>query len=191
MPLDLEAYAKEGAELRVRFFKENKQAVIDAAQQIISCLKAGGKLLIFGNGGSAADAQHVAAELVNRFKVNRQALAALALTTDTSTITSIANDFDYTQVFARQVRALGKMGDVVLAISTSGNSPNVLEGIKAAEEEGIYSFGLTGGDGGKMAKACDAVLHVDSANVALVQEVHLAVEHVLCDLVEQAFLCKT
>ena len=187
MTVDIQAHARRGAELGVRFFAENEGKLRDAAARIERALRAGGKLLVFGNGGSAADAQHVAGEMVGRFRRARAPLAAVALTTDTSVLTAVANDFGYEEVFARQVRALGRPGDAVLAISTSGNSPSVLRGIEAARSAGLVVLGLAGGDGGRMAAACDVLLVVPSVETPLVQEVHLAAEHLLCDLVDEAF----
>jgi D-sedoheptulose 7-phosphate isomerase len=146
--------------------------------------KNGGKALLFGNGGSAADAQHLAAEFVNRFQVERPPLAALALTTDTSILTAVANDYDFLQVFARQVRALGRPGDLAWGISTSGNSPNVAAGLQAARELGLKTLALSGRDGGPVAAAAELALIVPSRNTPRVQEVHITVGHVLCDLVD-------
>jgi len=146
----------------------------------------GKKFLLFGNGGSAADAQHIAAEFVNRFRIERRPLPALALTTDTSAITSIANDYDYKDIFAKQVKALGKEGDIALAISTSGNAENVLAAVDACKELKIISVGLTGGDGGKLAKRADYLLCVSQGkNTARVQETHILVGHVICEMVDQ------
>jgi D-sedoheptulose 7-phosphate isomerase len=158
-----------------------------AAALLADCLRAGGKVLACGNGGSAADAQHFAAELVNRFERERPPLASVALTTDTSTLTSIANDYDYGQVFAKQVRAIGRRGDALLAISTSGNSANVIEAMRAAAELGIRVVALTGGGGGKMAAlvgAGDVHVCVPHKTTARIQEVHLLALHCLCDAID-------
>ncbi len=187
MPVDIAAYAREGARLRETFLTDNAGVIADAARRIVESIRAGGKLVVFGNGGSAADAQHVAAELVGRFLRQRDGLPAVALTTDSSILTCIANDFGYDDVFARQVQALGQPGDVALAISTSGNSPNVLAGIRAARDQKMTVIGLSGVDGGKMSAVCDLELVVPSDRTALVQEVHLAVEHLICDLIDEAF----
>ncbi|MCX7897388.1 MAG: phosphoheptose isomerase [Rhodocyclaceae bacterium] len=155
-----------------------------AIELICRALRAGGKVMACGNGGSAADSQHFAAELLNRFERERTPLAALALTTDTSTLTSIANDYDYTQVFAKQVAALGKSGDVLLAISTSGNSPNVVAAIEAAHAVGAAVVALTGQGGGKIAhrlRGEDVLIDVPSQRTARIQEVHLLAIHCLCD----------
>jgi D-sedoheptulose 7-phosphate isomerase len=155
-----------------------------AALMIHRSLKAGGKLLICGNGGSAADSQHVATELVVRFQKERKALAALALTTDTSLLTAEGNDHSFQTIFSRQVEALGKKGDVLLAISTSGNSDNVLKAVLAAKKRGLVAIGLSGGGGGKLKKACHLCLLAPGDATCRIQECHLAMEHAICDLVE-------
>jgi D-sedoheptulose 7-phosphate isomerase len=151
-------------------------------------LRRGGKILFFGNGGSAADAQHLSAEFVNRFLRERSALAAMALTTDTSALTSIGNDLGFDQIFARQVAALGRPGDVVVAISASGNSPNVLEGVVAARRLGCITVGLTGGSGGQLSKVVDEVFIVPSNETPRIQETHITLGHALCALVEELLL---
>ena len=176
-----------------------KQAALSAMTQpiakgidvMVACLRAGGKIMACGNGGSAADSQHFAAELLNRFERERAPLAAIALTTDTSTLTSIANDYRYEEVFSKQVRALGKKGDVLLAISTSGNSPNVMEAMKVAHEIGITIVALTGKAGGKMAgtlRDSDVHLCVPADRTARIQEVHLLTLHCLCDGIDHLLL---
>jgi D-sedoheptulose 7-phosphate isomerase len=157
----------------------------ELASSITASLSDGGKVLLFGNGGSAADAQHIAAEFVNRFRLNRQPLAALALTTDTSVLTSIANDFDYRHVFAKQVQALARRGDVVIGISTSGNSPNVVMGLEAARAKKAITVGFTGRNPGTMAPLCDILISAASADTPRIQEVHIFLAHCLCDLVEK------
>lgn len=184
-----------GAEVRLAVIKTSIQKIVHTAELITTCLQRGGKLMLFGNGGSAADAQHLAAEFVGRFARDRAPIPALALTTDTSALTAIANDFGFEQVFARQVIALGCPGDVVLAISTSGKSPNVLYGVQAARERGITTIGLTGGDGGQLANLADYVIVVPSRTTAHIQETHIAIGHALCEAIEQALveappLCK-
>lgn len=159
--------------------------VIEAAEAIRSAFAIGGKLLIFGNGGSAADAQHLAAELVGRFEREREGLAAIALTTDTSVVTSVANDFTFDWVFARQIEALGKRDDVALGISTSGRSANVLTAIEAANARGMKTIALTGRDGGTIGKAAGIHINVPHASTARVQEVHRTVIHAICALVEK------
>jgi phosphoheptose isomerase len=166
--------------------KQHPQPVLDAAAAIIGALKAGGKLLVFGNGGSAADAQHVAAELVGRFERERAAMAAVALTTDASVMTSVANDYAFDRVFARQVEGLGRPGDVALGISTSGASANVVAGLVAARALGLGTIALTGGDGGAVGRAAAIHVNVASDNAARVQEVHRTLLHVICDLVERS-----
>ena len=142
-------------------------------------------MILFGNGGSAADAQHVAGELVNKFQLEREALAAIALTTDSSVLTSIANDYDYSRVFARQVEAWTKEGDVVIGISTSGNSANVIEAVKVAREKGAKTIGFTGRGGGKLAKLVDLVVSVPSDETPRIQESHITIFHIICYLVER------
>lgn len=160
-----------------------------AAGLLAEALRNGGKILSCGNGGSAGDAQHFAAELLNRFEMERPGLAAMALSTDTSTLTSIANDYSYEQVFSKQVSALGRTGDVLLAISTSGNSANVVAAAHAAHERGMRVIGLTGNDGGRLAGALregDIEIRVPARRTARIQEVHLVVIHCLCDAIDQA-----
>ena len=166
--------------------KQHAQPVLAAADAVSGALKAGGKLLVFGNGGSAADAQHVAAELIGRFQRERAAMAAIALTTDTSVLTSIGNDYAFDRVFARQVEGLGRRGDVALGISTSGASPNVIAGLIAAAALGLQTIALTGADGGAVGKAAAIHVNVPSPSAARVQEVHRTLLHVICDLVERS-----
>ncbi len=162
--------------------------IVQAAECLIRCLRQGGKVLACGNGGSAADAQHFAAELVNRFEIERPGLAAIALTTDSSALTSIANDYAFEQVFARQVQALGRRGDVLLAISTSGHSPNVAAAITAAQALGLVTVALTGRDGGRIAGQLgrdDVEIRVSATVTARIQETHILIVHCLCDLLDQ------
>ncbi|HEX4566485.1 MAG TPA: D-sedoheptulose 7-phosphate isomerase [Vicinamibacterales bacterium] len=163
----------------------NLGPAIIAAQAISEALKSGHKLLVFGNGGSAADAQHLAAELVGRFQRERAALAAIALTTDTSILTAVANDYSFKQVFARQVEALGRPGDVALGISTSGESPNVIAGLQAARAKGLKTVALTGRDGGSVGRTADFHVNVPDQNTARVQEVHLTLLHAMCEVIEE------
>ena len=151
----------------------------------VAALEAGNKLMLFGNGGSAADAQHLAAELVVRFQVDRAPLSAIALTTDTSTLTACANDFGYDTVFECQVRALGRRGDVAIGLSTSGNSANVIRALQAAREIGMIAAAFSGGDGGKLAGLADPLLIVPSASTARIQEMHITIGHMLCDGLER------
>jgi len=180
-----------GESLRVKqvFLAEQTAALEQAVDVVASALGAGRKLLLFGNGGSAADAQHIAAEFVGRFMVERRALPAIALTTDTSALTAIGNDYGFDEVFARQVRALGQKGDVALAISTSGRSPNVMKAVAACKEIGVRTVGLTGGDGGDLAKAVDVSLRVSASKLsARIQETHILIGHVICELVDRRLL---
>jgi len=174
--------------LHERVKQSDLQPVLAAAAAIVEALGRGGKLLLFGNGGSAADAQHVAAELVGRFQATRAALSAIALTTDTSVLTSVANDEAFASVFARQIEALGREGDVALGISTSGRSPNVVSALDAARTRGLRTIALTGRDGGAVGRAAEIHVNVPSDSTARVQEVHRTLLHVICDLVERAFL---
>ena len=155
------------------------------ADLIVTSLRAGGKLLIAGNGGSAGDAQHIAAEFVVRLMYDRAPLAAVALTTDSSILTAGGNDYGFEQVFERQVRALGRPGDVFLGISTSGHSPNVVRALEAARETGVVTLGFSGGDGGRMRDLCDGLFLAPAKATALVQQAHLVAAHVICALVEQ------
>lgn len=174
----------ESVRLKNQFAAAQGDQVVAAARMLAAALQAGGKILLFGNGGSAADAQHLAAEFVNRFQIERPPLAALALTTDTSILTSVGNDYDFQEVFAKQVRALGRPGDVAWGISTSGVSPNVVAGLNAAREMGLKTLALSGQDGGPVAEQADIALMVPSRNTPRIQEVHITVGHVLCDLVD-------
>ena len=177
---------EESVRTKKSFLKDNLETLLVVIDLIAQAFLRGNKLLLFGNGGSAADAQHIAAEFVNRFRIDRPPLPALALTTDTSAITSIANDYDYKEIFAKQVKALGKEGDVALAISTSGNAANVLAAIDACKKLKITTVGLTGGDGGKMARRVDHLLCVsEGKNTARIQETHILVGHVICEMVDQ------
>jgi D-sedoheptulose 7-phosphate isomerase len=172
--------------LHQRVMAGDAQPVVAAASAISTAFAGGGKLLLFGNGGSASDAQHVAAELVGRFQRERQALAAIALTTDTSVLTSIGNDYAYDRVFARQIEALGRRGDVAFGISTSGASANVIAALESARARGMQTVALTGRDGGAIGRAAAVHINVPSDSTARVQEVHRTLLHVICDLVERA-----
>jgi len=183
---DIRRLFAESARARDVFLEENADALARAVELVGDALAAERKVLLFGNGGSAADAQHIAAEFVGRFARERRALPALALTTDTSALTAIANDYGYEHVFARQVHALGVAGDVALAISTSGRSPNVLRAVEACRERGVRTIGLTGGDGGPLATMVDVSLRVSaSTHSARIQETHILVGHVICELVDR------
>jgi D-sedoheptulose 7-phosphate isomerase len=165
--------------------------IAKASRIMAECLLSDGKILSCGNGGSAADAQHFSSEMLNRFEMERPGLPAVALTTDSSTLTSIGNDYDFADIFAKQVRALGQMGDVLLAISTSGNSPNVVRAITAAHERNLRVVALTGRDGGSMARhlsSMDVELRVPAERTCRIQEVHLLIVHCLCDLIDAEIL---
>jgi D-sedoheptulose 7-phosphate isomerase len=179
---------QESISVKTELGRAAAEQIAAAATAIVACLRAGGKLIVFGNGGSASDAQHMVAELVGRYTVKRQALAAIALTTNTSSLTAIANDFGFEDIFARQLEALAKPQDVVLAISTSGNSPNVLRALDTAKTLGLKRIGLTGNDGGKLRDIVDISLIVPSSSTPRIQEVHTLVIHILCGIVENAFV---
>jgi D-sedoheptulose 7-phosphate isomerase len=163
-----------------------QDTLVAMAERICATLRGGGKLLLAGNGGSAADAQHIAAEFVSRLMYDRAPLAALALTTDSSALTAISNDYGYDQVFTRQLRGLGRPGDIFLGITTSGRSPSILRALEAAREMGIATFGFSGGNGGEMGGLCDMMLLAPSAQTAIVQQVHITAAHLLCALVERS-----
>ncbi|MCB1680555.1 MAG: D-sedoheptulose 7-phosphate isomerase [Rhodospirillales bacterium] len=169
------------AEKTFETLKEDFALMIDACARSLS---AGGKILFFGNGGSAADAQHLATELTVRFVKNRAPLPALALTTDTSSLTAIGNDYGFDHLFSRQVDALGQAGDIAIGISTSGNSPNVLNGLRAARSKNIITVGLAGRNGGKMPEFCDILLTVPAEETARIQEMHITLGHMLCGALE-------
>lgn len=192
MALDDRAYI-------TRYLEDSRQAlddfIADAAAQdtlfamaedVCAALRAGRRLLVAGNGGSAADAQHIAAEFVSRLMYDRAPLAALALTTDSSALTAIGNDYGYELVFERQVLGLGQPGDVFLGISTSGTSPNILRGLQAARSRGLRTFGFTGATGGTMRESCDRLLRAPSTQTAIVQQIHITAAHIFCALVERS-----
>jgi len=158
------------------------------AEIVVATLRAGNKLLIVGNGGSAADAQHIAAEIVGRYKQDRPACAAIALTTDTSALTAIANDYGFEQVFARQIAGLGRRGDALLALSTSGRSPNILAALTTARERGIVTIAMTGSKGGTLGALCDHLLVAPSDDTPVIQQIHLALAHGICEAIEQAMM---
>lgn len=162
-----------------------KHRLSDLVQAVVQCMQHGGKLLLFGNGGSAADAQHIAAEFVNRFRLDRSPLAAIALTTDTSILTSVANDFSYDQVFSKQVEALASQDDMVMGISTSGNSRNVVRGLETARGKGAFTVGFTGMNPGAMGPFCDILIDAQTSDTPRIQEVHIFMAHIMCDLVEK------
>jgi len=178
------ASLQEGAELRMQISRDNAEAIVEAASVITGCLRSGGKLLLFGNGGSAADAQHLAAEFVGRFIGERRPLPAIALTTDSSILTAVGNDYGFEQIFARQVEGLGHSNDVAIGISTSGNSPNVIAAVEASRKLGLKTIGLAGKDGGRLSKSVDIAITISSVNTARIQECHIAIGHLFCELVE-------
>ncbi len=178
------AQLAESARLKVWLAENLADRLAAAARLVAEALRRGNKVMFCGNGGSAADSQHLAAELVGRYRRNRPGLAALALTVDTSALTAIGNDFGFEEVFRRQVEALGRPGDVLVAISTSGRSPNVLRAVEAARALGLKTVGLTGKDGGPLAGLVDVALVVPSEDTARIQECHITLGHILCDLVE-------
>jgi D-sedoheptulose 7-phosphate isomerase len=165
-------------------------SIKESATLCCKSLKKGNKILFAGNGGSAADAQHLAAELVNRFGFERPGIAAIALTTDTSILTSISNDSGFEKLFARQVEAIGNKGDVIFFLSTSGNSPNILSGIKEAKKKGIITIGMTGKSGGKMSRLCNLIIKVPSNETARIQEAHILIGHIICAIVENTLFGK-
>jgi D-sedoheptulose 7-phosphate isomerase len=185
---DLERYVLDALEESVRVkteaVRDNLGRIVQAAETAAERLQAGNKILIFGNGGSAADAQHLAAEFVNRFRIERPPLPAIALTTDTSVITSIGNDYSFDEIFAKQIRALGRPGDVAVGLSTSGDSPNVLTAMTAAREIGLFTIGFTG-RAGQLATLADLTLSAASDVTARIQETHIAMGHMFCDLVDR------
>jgi D-sedoheptulose 7-phosphate isomerase len=181
---------KESSEVKARFLRENLSKLLEAIKLISHTFEAGNKVFFFGNGGSAADAQHFAAEFVNRFIMDRPPLPAIALTTDTSILTSISNDTAFNDIFSRQLKALGKEGDVAVGISTSGNSSNVIKAFEAAKEMGMKTVALAGNDGGVLAKIADISLVVSSSSTPRVQETHVLVGHLLCEMVEHQLFFK-
>ncbi|HOC60597.1 MAG TPA: D-sedoheptulose 7-phosphate isomerase [Smithellaceae bacterium] len=175
---------KESCRVKEAFLNEHLNALAAVIEVVTAALKAGNKILLFGNGGSAADAQHIAAEFVNRFLIERPPLPAIALTTDTSVITSIGNDYDFVEIFAKQIRALGQEGDVAWGISTSGHSKNVLKGMEMAKKMGLITVAFTGKDGGPIAQVADYSLNVSSGSTARIQETHITAGHAICELVD-------
>ena len=178
---------KESARVKEEMARHLADTIVKAAEMIIRAYRAGGKVLLIGNGGSAADAQHIAAELVGRFKLERRGLPALALTTNTSTLTALANDYDYHSIFSRQLEALASSEDVLIAITTSGTSPNILKAVETAHSMGVKVIGLTGGDGGKLIDTSDLTVTVPSDDTARIQEGHITIGHIICYLVEKEF----
>lgn len=176
----------ESIQVKEELLRTKISQILEISEVIVDALKKNGKVILFGNGGSASDSQHIAAELVGRFKKDRTALAAIALTTNTSVLTSLANDYGYEIVFAKQIEALGQKNDVAIGISTSGKAKNVASGIKQAKKMGIKTIALTGGDGGELVKLADISLVVPSSVTARIQEAHITIGHIICELIEQA-----
>jgi D-sedoheptulose 7-phosphate isomerase len=175
-------------ELTKKLLEESQESIMRAAQQLLTTVKKGGKILLCGNGGSAADAQHIATELVVRLKTtsNRPAIAAQALTVDTSTLTASANDYGFDYIFSRQIEALGRLGDTLIAISTSGNSTNIIEAVNMAHEKGLYVIGFLGEDGGKLKKLVDLPILISSKDTARIQEAHELIGHIICEILERS-----
>ena len=188
MKKTIDEIIKENVKVMEGLSQNPSAAIEKAAVAIIDSLKAGGKVIVFGNGGSAADSQHFSAELVGRFKKERRPLAALALTTNTSTLTAVANDYSFEAVFSRQIEALAKKGDIAIGISTSGNSRNVLEGVRMAKAYALTTIALTGGNGGILKELCDISIIADSKDTARIQEAHITILHIICELIERWML---
>jgi D-sedoheptulose 7-phosphate isomerase len=181
----IDEFVAESLRVKADFFEENKERIAQTAEVIAHGLRNGRKMMFFGNGGSAADSQHLAAEMVGRFGPDRSALAAIALSTDTSILTSVGNDYGYERVFARQIEALGQAGDIAIGISTSGNSPSVLEALDVARSKGLYTVGFTGESGGKMNGRAETLFRVPSRQTPRIQETHILLGHILCELVDR------
>jgi len=175
---------RESSQIKEAFLRDNLEKIIRAVDVITEALKKGNKVLLFGNGGSAADCQHIAGEFINRFLIERPPLPAIALTTDTSVLTSIGNDYDFADIFSKQIRAIGQKGDIAWGMSTSGASVNVVKGLEAAKKIGMVTIGLTGRDGGDVARIADHALNVSSTSTPRIQEVHITVGHVICEMVD-------
>ncbi|MFH1281917.1 MAG: D-sedoheptulose 7-phosphate isomerase [Candidatus Omnitrophota bacterium] len=179
----------ESIQVKEEILRNQVDSILEIAHLMIDCLKKDGKVIVFGNGGSASDSQHIAAELVGRFKKDRSALNGVALTTNTSILTSLANDYGYDVVFSRQVEALGKKNDIAWGISTSGKAKNVSLGLRQAKKMGIKTVALSGGDGGDIVKIADVSLVVPSKVTARIQEAHITIAHIICEMIEQE-LCQ-
>ncbi len=181
----IEQAFRESIAVKQKFVEEHVDTIIEVSMLLADTFSRGNKLLLFGNGGSACDASHIAAEFVNRFKKERPAFPAIALNTDMAVVTSIANDYDYADIFARQMKALAQDGDAVIAISTSGGSPNVINAVNVARKKKLQTIAFTGGKGDALASQCDYVFAVSSVSTPLVQETHITLGHVLCQMVEE------
>jgi D-sedoheptulose 7-phosphate isomerase len=175
---------RESSQLKEVFLRDNLDRIIQVVEAVTGALKKGNKILLFGNGGSAADSQHIAGEFVNRFLIERPPLPAIALTTDTSVLTSIGNDYDFSEIFSKQIRALGQEGDIAWGFSTSGTSVNVIKALEAAKKKGLVTIGFTGRDGGTVGLISDYHLNVPSNVTPRVQEVHIVISHAICELVD-------
>jgi len=182
---------EESAQVKVKFARENADKIVDVVQLIAQAFREGKKVILFGNGGSAMDASHIAAEFVNRFLMERPPLPAIALNTDVAVLTSISNDYDFSQVFSKQLSALGHEGDVVIGISTSGNSLNVLKAIETAKKGGMRTVVLTGGTGGKLAQMADYVFSVPTNQTPRIQETHITLGHAICQMVDEELFGKS
>jgi D-sedoheptulose 7-phosphate isomerase len=185
---EIQQQLTESAEVKRRLAAKNLDGIQKAAELLLKAVQSDAKILLCGNGGSAADAQHMAAELVARLRYERRAVAALALTTNTSTLSALSNDYDFSQVFVRQIEAFGKKGDILIGISTSGTSENVVKAVKYAKSLGLTTIVLTGSSGGKLAKLADLTIAVPADNVQRVQEAHITIGHIWCDLIEQSLI---
>lgn len=182
---NIRAQIQDNINVAQELLEESLEIILDVGNKITDVFKKGNKLLLCGNGGSAADSQHIAAEFVNRFRKDRNPLPAIALTTDTSILTSISNDYDYKYSFSKQVQALGQKGDVLIAISTSGMADNVIEAVNTAKKKGLTTIGLTGDGGGKLKNLADICIKVPSHDTPRIQEAHILIGHLLCDIVEK------
>lgn len=179
---------EESAAVKQQFVRENVDTIIEVSKLIADCFSKGGKLLLFGNGGSSSDASHIAGEFVNRFTKDRPPFPAIALNTDAAVLTSIANDYDFSEIFARQMKAFAQEGDVAIAISTSGNSPNVLKAVDVAKKKKVKTVAFTGAKGDKLAARSDYVFAVQSGITPRIQETHITLGHVICQMVEEILL---
>lgn len=181
----IDEFVSESLRVKAEFFEANKERIAQTAEVIAHGLRNGRKTLLFGNGGSAADSQHLAAEMVGRFGPERSAIAAISLSTDASILTAVGNDYGYQKVFARQIEALGQAGDIAIGISTSGNSPSVLEALDVARAKGLYTVGFTGQSGGKMNDRAEMLFCVPSRQTPRIQETHILLGHIICELVDR------
>lgn len=181
---------RESADLKLKFAKESFDSIIQAKELIEKCIKNNGRIFIFGNGGSAADAQHIASEFVNKYSADRKALPAIALTTDTSTLTSVSNDRSFDEVFSRQIEALGQKNDLAWGITTSGKSKNVINGLETAGKQGMKTLAFTGQTARKIKTIADCVISVPSKSTGRIQEVHITTAHIICELIEQTYNSK-